>query len=492
VVIAFLLAVAFTKDMLDQIYVCTTNGLLLWYKDYLSGQLDKGISLLNRTINEWVIPSLALQNSAQIQGKTLKWSCDNEILVVAVYSAHVTMPFPVERVLEATRLAFIDTFAQKMDAIVAGTSDTFDWLSVGSCASFSRIFEEVIAGFAKMGIMNQKDKIPRAFKDSIKFAATAEGAKTIVESKTDEMGNDKMVMQVLQKSSLKQPRAFQPKKGKESGKDKKKKDGRSWDASGAAIASSGGGSLDFSNSDLSKEDIKVDSELLKGSGFVQGTDGVVTAIDLEAKVKPQSTKSSVFSLFASLTTGKSLTERDLEGPITKVKEHLVGKNVAAPVALHLCKAVQKALLGTKLSTLTSIDSVIKKELEKSLSRILTPSSSTDILHQISEKRKSKEPYSICFVGVNGVGKSTNLSKICFWLLQNGLSVLIAACDTFRSGAVEQLKVHERNLNALNQDVKSRVQLFDRGYGKDPAGIAKEAISFGNQEYDLNASEDGRI
>ena len=41
------------------------------------------------------------------------------------------------------------------------------------------------------------------------------------------------------------------------------------------------------------------------------------------------------------------------------------------------------------------------------------------------------PYSITFVGVNGVGKSTNLSKVCFWLIQNGLRVLIAACDTFR-------------------------------------------------------------
>lgn len=54
---------------------------------------------------------------------------------------------------------------------------------------------------------------------------------------------------------------------------------------------------------------------------------------------------------------------------------------------------------------------------------------------------------------------------------------MAACDTFRSGAVEQLKVHERNLNALSQ-TGSRVKLFDRGYGKDPSGIAKEALQYG--------------
>ena len=52
-------------------------------------------------------------------------------------------------------------------------------------------------------------------------------------------------------------------------------------------------------------------------------------------------------------------------------------------------------------------------------------------------------YVITFCGVNGVGKSTNLAKICFWLIENKLSVLIAACDTFRAGAVEQLRTHTK-------------------------------------------------
>lgn len=83
----------------------------------------------------------------------------------------------------------------------------------------------------------------------------------------------------------------------------------------------------------------------------------------------------------------------------------------------------------------------------------------------------------------GKGKSTNLSKVCFWLLQNNLKVLIAACDTFRSGAVEQLRVHARNLRALAEG--ATVDLFDKGYGKDPAGIAKEAVSYAaNHGYDV--------
>ena len=70
------------------------------------------------------------------------------------------------------------------------------------------------------------------------------------------------------------------------------------------------------------------------------------------------------------------------------------------------------------------------------------------------------------MGVNGVGKSTNLSKVAYWLLQHDVKVMIAACDTFRAGAVEQLRTHCKRLG---------VPLFERGYEKDPANVAAEAV-----------------
>lgn len=124
---------------------------------------------------------------------------------------------------------------------------------------------------------------------------------------------------------------------------------------------------------------------------------------------------------------------------------------------------------------------MQNALSASLTRVLTPKTSTDLLLEIQRKKAAAidipDPYAITFVGVNGVGKSTNLSKVCFWLLQNGLRVLIAACDTFRSGAVEQLRVHVRNLGALS-DESGGIELYERGYGKDAAGIAKDAIAYG--------------
>ncbi len=84
---------------------------------------------------------------------------------------------------------------------------------------------------------------------------------------------------------------------------------------------------------------------------------------------------------------------------------------------------------------------------------------------------------------------TCLLQICFWLVENGLRVLIAACDTFRAGAVEQLRTHVTKLNTLHppgahQGV-AMVQLYEKGYGRDAAGIAMEAINFGERKATTN-------
>lgn len=61
-------------------------------------------------------------------------------------------------------------------------------------------------------------------------------------------------------------------------------------------------------------------------------------------------------------------------------------------------------------------------MEEALTRILTPRRSIDIMREIHAAKAKGKPYTIVFVGVNGVGKSTNLSKVAYWLLQNDIKV----------------------------------------------------------------------
>ncbi|KAL9024161.1 MAG: hypothetical protein Q9196_006720, partial [Gyalolechia fulgens] len=229
----------------------------------------------------------------------------------------------------------------------------------------------------------------------------------------------------------------------------------------------------------------------------------------EEKTQPASSKSglvgsgigAISGLFRNVIGGKVLTKEDLERPMKGMEEHLLKKNVAREAAVRLCEGVERELIGTKtgsfesrialqlnpivgferLTSIPGINATIRTSMESSLRKILTPTTSLDILHSISsitQHPSNPRPYTISIVGVNGVGKSTSLSKLAFFLLQNNFRILIAACDTFRSGAVEQLRVHARNLKELAaREQLGHIELYEKGYGKDAAHIAKDAVSY---------------
>lgn len=194
--------------------------------------------------------------------------------------------------------------------------------------------------------------------------------------------------------------------------------------------------------------------------------------------------SAVSGLFRNVIGGKTLTREDLDKAMKGMEEHLLRKNVAREAAERLCEGVEKELEGVRTGSFESINARIQSAMEASLTKMLTPTSSLDLLRDIdaitkppvTSLRKAR-PYVMSIVGVNGVGKSTNLSKICYFLLQNKYRVLIAAGDTFRSGAVEQLAVHVRNLKELTaREGGGEVDLYQKGYGKDAATVAKDAVS----------------
>jgi len=194
------------------------------------------------------------------------------------------------------------------------------------------------------------------------------------------------------------------------------------------------------------------------------------------------------SSLRGLVGSKTLTHTDLLPVLDKMRDHLIAKNVASDIAEKLCDSVATKLEGRVLGTFDTVAATVRTALMESCTQILTPRRRVDILRDAMDSRHRGLPYVAVFCGVNGVGKSTNLAKICFWLIENGLRVLIAACDTFRAGAVEQLRTHCRKLNALHPqlaDGRQAVQLYEKGYGKDAAGIASEAVSHArSQKFDV--------
>ncbi|PHH89374.1 hypothetical protein CDD83_6196 [Cordyceps sp. RAO-2017] len=196
---------------------------------------------------------------------------------------------------------------------------------------------------------------------------------------------------------------------------------------------------------------------------------------------------AISGLFRNVVGGKTLTKEDLDKAMKGMEDHLLRKNVAREAAVRLCEGVEKELIGVKTGSFEGINAKVRAAMESSLTKMLTPTSSLDLLREIdsvtapaaTSLRKAR-PYVVSIVGVNGVGKSTNLSKMCFFLLQNKYRVLIAAGDTFRSGAVEQLAVHVRNLKELTAREGGQVELYQKGYGKDAAAVAKDAVAHAAQ------------
>lgn len=194
----------------------------------------------------------------------------------------------------------------------------------------------------------------------------------------------------------------------------------------------------------------------------------------DAKVGTKS-KGWFSSMFHSIAGKANLEKADLQPALKALKDRLMSKNVAEEIAEKLCESVAASLEGKKLASFTRISSTVQSAMEDALVRILTPKRSIDILRDVHAAKEQRKPYVVVFVGVNGVGKSTNLAKVAYWLLQHKVSVMMAACDTFRSGAVEQLRTHARRL---------QIPIFEKGYEKDPAIVAKEAI----QEATCNGSD----
>jgi signal recognition particle receptor subunit alpha len=208
----------------------------------------------------------------------------------------------------------------------------------------------------------------------------------------------------------------------------------------------------------------------RGSVFQSETTSAPAADETAPAQADASLAGTVLGMFARLAGSRPLTCADLEQPLQFFRDKLIARNVAPTVAETLTQSVGASLEGRVLDAFT-VHRMVRSAMEDALSRVLQPMQGTqDLVDTIKEYRHRNvngRPFVIVFTGVNGVGKSTTLAKIGFLLQKHGMRLLIAAGDTFRAGAIEQLRIHARCLNA---------PLFEQGYGKDPATVAASAIA----------------
>jgi len=164
---------------------------------------------------------------------------------------------------------------------------------------------------------------------------------------------------------------------------------------------------------------------------------------------------------------KELKEKDIEDILFQLEINLLESDVATEVIDSIKDSLKEKLVGTKVEKKT-IESFIKKSLIQYIHETFDSAGSIDLISNIKGKKESGEPYIIVFVGINGTGKTTTLAKIANMLKNSKFSVVIAAADTYRAGAIEQLREHANRLN---------LKIIAQNYGSDPAAVAKDAVLY---------------
>lgn len=172
-----------------------------------------------------------------------------------------------------------------------------------------------------------------------------------------------------------------------------------------------------------------------------------------------------FSGVVQSITEKEIGPDDVDQVMNELDIALLEADVAVEVIDSIKSEMRTALAGSSVKR-GEVGAFVRDKLIQAVSDAFKAAGTIDILAKIKSKRDSGSPFVIVFVGINGTGKTTTLAKVIHMLNLAKISVAVAASDTFRAGAIEQLRAHTDALN---------VKLVAQNYGSDPAAVARDAV-----------------
>lgn len=140
--------------------------------------------------------------------------------------------------------------------------------------------------------------------------------------------------------------------------------------------------------------------------------------------------------------------------LEELEEILIMSDIGVDTSVEIIDKLRNRIRKEKISDEDGVKSALKEEMKNILDET---SNDLDL---------SKKPTVILVVGVNGVGKTTSIGKIANRIKKEGKEVVIAAADTFRAAAVEQVEIWAKRSNS---------KIIKKEEGSDPASVVYEAI-----------------
>jgi fused signal recognition particle receptor len=172
---------------------------------------------------------------------------------------------------------------------------------------------------------------------------------------------------------------------------------------------------------------------------------------------------------------KEISEKDIDGNLFDLELALLESDVSQEVIDSMSKKLKKELLGIKLDKgQHNVEDIIRTKLQTAIAEMFAKAEKVDPMQRIKSKRNAKgEPYVIVFLGINGTGKTTTVAKMAHLLRKNGISVVLAAGDTHRAGAIEQITRHAEKLS---------LKVISQRYGADPSAVGRDAVDYSRKHH----------
>jgi fused signal recognition particle receptor len=167
--------------------------------------------------------------------------------------------------------------------------------------------------------------------------------------------------------------------------------------------------------------------------------------------------------------GKRIKEGKLEDILWDLELALLESDVALPVIEEIKHNLKEELLDRRLNRGVSPEDAIEAALRNAIKKAL----SVGKIDFDSFVKEAEKPVVLMFIGVNGSGKTTTIARIAYRLKNMGVTSVMAAGDTFRAGAIEQITIHGNRLG---------IKVISQKAGSDPASVAYDAIEHAKARY----------
>ncbi|HWB25610.1 MAG TPA: signal recognition particle-docking protein FtsY [Chitinophagaceae bacterium] len=171
----------------------------------------------------------------------------------------------------------------------------------------------------------------------------------------------------------------------------------------------------------------------------------------------QKTKAGFFDKIAKAVAGKSTVDEEV---LDNLEDALVSSDVGIDTTIEIIKKIEERVARDKYVGTAELNSILQQEIEDILA------AAPDDAYKNFEIPAGKKPYVILVVGVNGVGKTTTIGKLAHNYKKAGKSVMLAAGDTFRAAAVDQLTIWSERVG---------VPIVKQAMGSDPAAVVFDAV-----------------